>query len=57
MIPPQGGTLIISYNIRRLEPFWGIQNFEFQYFGGFSEKKLFGYERFVEILGVITKLD
>ena len=32
-----GGTLILSY-IRRLGPFWGVQNFDCQYFGGFSEK-------------------
>ena len=32
-----GGTLIFSY-IRRLGPFFGVQNFKFQYFLGFSEK-------------------
>ena len=32
-----GGNLIFSY-IRRLGPFWGVQNLEFQYFWGFSEK-------------------
>ena len=32
-----GGTLIFSY-IRRLGPFFGVQNFEFLYFFGFSEK-------------------
>ena len=32
-----GGTLIFSY-IHRLGPFLGIQNFQFQYFWGFSEK-------------------
>ena len=32
-----GGTLIFSY-IRRLGPFFGVQNFEFQYFLGFCEK-------------------
>ena len=32
-----GGTLIFSY-IRRLGPFFGVQNFEFQYSLGFSEK-------------------
>ena len=38
-IDPQGGggTLIFSY-IRRLGPFFGVQNFEFGYFLGFSEK-------------------
>ena len=30
MLGPQGGTLIFSY-IRRLGPFFGVQNFEFQY--------------------------
>ena len=32
-----GGTLIFS-RIRRLGPFFGVQNSELQYFGGFSEK-------------------
>ena len=32
-----GGTLIFSH-IRRLGPFFGVQNSEFQYFLGFSEK-------------------
>ena len=32
-----GGTLIFSY-IRRLGPFFGVQNSEFQYFLGFSGK-------------------
>ena len=32
-----GGTLIFPY-IRRLGHFLGVQNFEFQYFWGFSEK-------------------
>ena len=32
-----GGTLIYSY-IRRLGSFFGVQNFEFKFFGGFSEK-------------------
>ena len=46
-----GGTLIFSY-IRRLWPFLGVQNFEFQYFGGFSKKKNWGgggYENFMDI--------
>ena len=30
-----GGTLILSH---RLGPFFGVQNSEFQYFLGFSEK-------------------
>ena len=34
---PKGGTLIFSY-IRRLGSFFGVLNFEFQYFLGFSEK-------------------
>ena len=33
----RGGTLIFSY-IHRLRSFLGAQNFEFQYFLGFSEK-------------------
>ena len=32
-----GGTLIFSH-LRRLGPFFGVQNFAFQYFLGFSEK-------------------
>ena len=50
--------MIFSY-IRRLWSFFGVQNFEFHYFGGFSEKEYFlGYEDFVDIFwGVITKLD
>ena len=35
-----GGTLIFSY-IRRLGSFFWGQNFEFQYFWGFSEKLIF----------------
>ena len=35
-----GGTLIFSH-IRRLGPFFWVQNSEFQYFWGFSEKLLF----------------
>ena len=37
---PQGGTLIFSL-IRRLGPFFWVQNSEFQYFFGFSEKLIF----------------
>ena len=52
-----GGTLIFSC-IRRLGPFLGIQNLQFQYFWGFQKNKYFwGYEDFVDILGVITELD
>ena len=35
--PPLGGTLLFSY-IRRLGCLFGVQNFEFQYFWGVSEK-------------------
>ena len=35
-----GGTLIFSH-IRRLGPFFGVQNSEFQYFFGFSKKLIF----------------
>ena len=38
----QGGTLIFSYIHSRLGSFFGVQNFDFQYFGGFSEIKYFG---------------
>ena len=37
---PRGGTLIFSH-IRRLGPFFGVQNSEFQYFLGFSERRIF----------------
>ena len=37
---PRGGTLIFLY-IRRLGPFFWVQNSEFQYFFGFSEKLIF----------------
>ena len=49
---PRGGTLIFSY-IRRLGSFLGVQNFEFQYFWGVSEKKIFSgeCEDFVDIFG------
>ena len=48
-ISPGGGTLIFSH-IRRLGSFLGVQNFEFQYFLGFSKKIIFlGYEDFVDI--------
>ena len=45
-----GGTLIFSH-IRRLGLFFGVQNSEFQYFWGFSEKmNIFGgFEDFVDI--------
>ena len=47
-----GGTLIFSH-ICRLGLFFGVQNSEFQYFWGVSEKKIGGggYEDFVDILG------
>ena len=38
--PRGGGTRTFSY-IRRLGSFLGVQNFEFQYFSGFSEKLIF----------------
>ena len=44
-----GGTLIFSY-IRRLGPFFLVQNFEFQYFLGFQKNKyFFGSDDFVDI--------
>ena len=44
-----GGTLIFSY-IRRLGSFFGVQNFEYQYFWGFSDSEYFlGYGNFVDI--------
>ena len=45
---PRWGTQIFSY-VCRLVSFFGVQNFEFQYFWGFSEKRIFfGYEDFVK---------
>ena len=54
----QGGTLIFSY-IRRLGSFFGVQNFEFQYFwGGFRKNNIFwGMKISGYFWGVITKLD
>ena len=54
---PRGGTLIFSH-IRRLGPFFWVQNSEFQYFFGFSEKLLFfwGMKILWIFFGVITKL-
>ena len=55
--PQGGGTLIFSY-ILRLGSFWGVQNFEFQYFWGLSEKLIFlGHEDYMDSFGAITKLD
>ena len=52
-----GGTLIFSH-IRKLRSFFGIQNFEFQYFLVFQKNEYFlGYEDYVDIFGGITKLD
>ena len=55
--PRGGGTLIFSHT-RRLGPFLGVQNSEFQYFLGFSEKIIFfGDMKILWIFfGVITKL-
>ena len=53
-----GGTLIFSH-IRRLGPFFWVQNSEFKYFLGFSKKMniFLGYEDCVDFFwGVITKL-
>ena len=36
----EGGSLIFSY-IRRLRPFLGVQNFEFNIFGGFQKNEDF----------------
>ena len=36
-LDPRGGSLIFQY-IGRLGPFFWVQNFEFRYFFGFSEK-------------------
>ena len=44
--------MILSH-IRRLGLFLGVQNSEFQYFGGFQKNEYFFgyYEEFVDILG------
>ena len=61
MVEPQGGgggcTLILFSYIRRLGSFFGIQNFEFQYFWGvFRKMNIFlGYEDFADIFS--TKLN
>ena len=58
--PLGGGVFLILSHIRRLGLFLGVQNSEFQYFGGFQKNEYFFgyYEEFVDILGggVITKL-
>ena len=38
---PGGGCTLIFSHIRRLRLFLGVQNSEFQYFFGFSEKLIF----------------
>ena len=56
-LPRGRGILIFSY-IRRLEPFFGVKNFEFQYFWEFSEKEyLWGNEDCVDIFGGHNKMD
>ena len=59
-MPRDGGggcTLIFSY-IRRLVSFYLVQILNFNIFWGFQKNKyFFGYEDFVDIFGVITKLD
>ena len=50
---PRGVTLIFSY-ICKLGPFFGVQNFEFRFFGVFRKINIFfGYEIFLIILGGI----
>ena len=53
-----GGGILIFSCIRRLVLFLWVQNFEFQYFGGFQKTEYFWVcEDFVDIFWVITKLD
>ena len=53
---PWGGTLIFSH-IRRLGPFFEVQNSEFNIFGGFQKIEYFwGIKILWIFLGVITKL-
>ena len=54
---PRGGTLIFSHK-RRLGPFFGVQNSEFQYFLGFQKMNIFlgGMKILWIFFGVITKL-
>ena len=50
VIPTPVGTLIFLYMSKVRLFLGGIQNFEFQYLLGFSEKLIFGgYEDFVDI--------
>ena len=47
---PQGGYSFRTYV--GTGHFFGVQNFEFQYFWGFQKNKYFlGYEDFVDIFG------
>ena len=57
LMSSQGGNLTFLY-IRRLELFFGVQNFEFQYFWGFSKKNIFWGMKILWIFfwGVTTKL-
>ena len=46
----QGGTLILSY-IRRLGSLFGFKILNFNIFGGFQKKKIWGYKNSVDIFG------
>ena len=50
-----GGTLIFSY-IHRLGSFFGVRNFEFQYFWVFSENKYWGMKILCIFFGVHHKI-
>ena len=53
----RGGWYSDIIYIRRLGSFLGVQNIEFQYFGGFQKNYFFGSKILWKCFGVITKLD
>ena len=58
LMPRGGGVLWYFHTYMGSGHFLGVQNFEFQYFGGFSEKAIIvGYEGFEDIFAVNLKLD
>ena len=49
-----GGSLIFSY-IRRLGSFFGVQNFDFYYFGGFQKNEYFWGMKILWIFFILKK--
>ena len=54
----EGSLISLNIHVRRLGSFFGVQNLNFNIFRGFQKNEyFFGYEDFVDIFWVITKLD